>query len=534
MEAIVYMLRKTIKNALLDILHHPLKCLLYAFIIISMIYGAVRGFISSSNVSQEMTDERILSGAYMAILYFISIPIMLKGLSAGANFFSLSDVNNMFVAPISSKKILIYGVGRELATMLVLIVTFASYGGMVINLFNISFLQALFLICGIGLMLIMVQIVTLFLFCVASCYPKSGNPLKYFIYCLAFYAVGTAVTYLFNNGVNLENLYAAISLPMLEYTPFVGWMHGFVFGILYGDIAKAIIFGASILCLLVFCILVIAFSKLDYYEDVLERAESYNEFRTAVREGTVSDKTMLGNKKIKLRKIGIGHGNGASTIFFKHLREGSRRSRFTFFNISTVVLILTALISGFVVKLAYEETSSTIIYIAASVICCYVQFFFSAAGDWVKELNKPYIFLIPDRAVKKLIMAAATGLIKPFTDGIVAFGILALFMGGNISDIIVSMLVYGSFGCVYIAANVLAQRLVGADSSGGIFITFYMSLIVAVLIPGVIMGIVLLGAVVSEFGFMAQTFLGMPVFIWNIIISLIIFMLCRNLLNNVE
>lgn len=534
MNSILYMLRKTLKNEIIDTIRHPLKFLLYLFIILSMIYGAVTGFVSSAETGSESLDPRVLSGAYMAVLYFVSIPIMLKGLSAGANFFALSDVNNLFVAPISNKKILIYGVGRELATMLILVICFGSYSGMIINLFQISLSQALCLIAGIAVMLLMVQIVTLFLFCAASRFPKYANYMKYLIYFLAFYGLGTVVSYLFGNGVTLENLYAAVSMPILEYTPLIGWLHGFVFGIFQNNTSAAILYGTLLLILMIICLLVIAFVKIDYYEDVLERAESYSEFQTAVREGTVSDKIMLGNKKIKLRKLGIQHGSGASTIFFKHLREGGRRSRFMFFNINTIVLILTAVISGMGVKLAFNEVMPTIIYIAAGIICCYVQFFFSAAGDWVKELNKPYIFLIPDNPVKKLIMAAATGLIKPFTDAFFAFGILAVFIGGNLSDIIISMLVYGSFGCVYIAANVLAQRIVGADSSGGIFITFYMSLIVLVLLPGVVMGIVLLGSMVNDYGWIAQTILGGPIFLWNIFISILIFMLCRNLLNNNE
>ena len=52
--------------------------------------------------------------AMQLILYFISIPILLKGLSTGTSFFGMSDVNNIFTAPISDKKILVYGVGRQL------------------------------------------------------------------------------------------------------------------------------------------------------------------------------------------------------------------------------------------------------------------------------------------------------------------------------------------------------------------------------------------------------------------------------------
>ncbi len=536
MNSILYLLRKTVKNEILDTLRHPLKFILYAFVAVSMIYGAVRGYTAGDDLgnSEIFSDPRLLSGAYLAVLFFISIPIMLKGLSSGTSFFSLSDVNNLFVAPVSPKKILVYGIGRQLASMLVLVVTFAAYGGMIIKMFRVTVSQAAVLIIGIALMLILVQLVTLMIFCLASTHPIRAKVMKYFIYGMAFFALGTVIIYSFTKGISVESIFSAISLPMLEYIPFVGWMHGFVFGIMESDLTRIIVFGVLTFLSGISGIILLKVTRLDFYEDVLSQAESYQEFREAVREGKFSDKVMFGNKEIKLRKKGINKGRGASSIFYKHLLEGGRRSRFMFFNINTFVLIFVALVIGFGIKQAKSDIEPTIIYLSAMIILAYVQFFFSASGDWVKELTKPYIYLIPDGAVKKLVMAAATGIIKPFTDGIITFVILAFVAGGQPVDVITAALTYGSFGTLYIAANVLAQRLVGIDSTGGIFITFYMSMIVLTLLPGVVIGLVVLSTMSGSYGFIAATLLGAPLFIWNMIVSAGIFIACRNLLNNTE
>jgi len=112
MKAIVYMLRKTIKNGIIDILHHPMQLIVYLFIALTTVSGVITAM--TSNISEEEThfDFRILQGAYLLILYFISVPIMLKGTNASTTFFKMSDVANVFTAPISEKKILIYGVDR--------------------------------------------------------------------------------------------------------------------------------------------------------------------------------------------------------------------------------------------------------------------------------------------------------------------------------------------------------------------------------------------------------------------------------------
>ena len=116
----------------------------------------------------------------------------------------------------------------------------------------------------------------------------------------------------------------------------------------------------------------------------------------------------------------------------------------------------------------------------------------------------------------------------------IAFAAMWLIVGGHPVDVLVCMLAYGSFGCIYISSNILAQRIVGLSGNRGIFITFYMGIMVALMIPGIAAGILMVTAVPEEWLFMASTVIGLPVVIWNLFISLMIFLLCRNLLNNIE
>ncbi len=533
MGAILYMLRKNLKNGVIDTLRSPLKLIVYGLIAASLVYAVIKGFTMDPEMTDKL-DPRILYGAFLAILYFISIPIMLKGLSTGSSFFTMGDVNNIFVAPISPKRVLIYGIGRQLATSLFLVVCFAAYGSMAVRMFDLTLERALLLVGGIALMLLVVQMTTLLLFCICSAKPSLTPFLKYFIYALAFYALGTVIAYMFTYGMTLENLYTAISMPYLEYAPFIGWVHGIVFGIIEGNALKIIIFSSLLAVFCIMSIILFIFTRLDYYEDVLQNAESFFEFKENLRTGNVSEYS-IGPSSARLRKHGIKRGSGASAIFFKHLREGARRTRFMFFNINTIVLLGVTAVIGFAMKPAFGSSDkATVIFIADAVICAYIQFFFSAAGDWVKELNKPYIFLIPDDPVKKLIMAGATSIIKPFADGALAFLALWAITGGHFTDALVSILVYGSFGCIYISSNILAQRIVGISGNRGIFITFYMGIMVLLMTPGIVLGILLLSSLSSELTFIAMTFLGLPVFIWNIFISFMIFLMCRNLLNNIE
>ena len=535
MTAIFYIIRKAVKNAVLDTLRHPARLILYLLIGVSLVYGVIMGFTMNAVDYELSKDIRALYGGYLALLHFISIPIMLKGLSSGTNFFSMSDVNNIFSAPLSPKKILVYGVGRQLLSMLFLVICFSSYGGMVMRVFRLSVSNALLLVGGILMTFVFVQMITLVIFCISSGHPKRANVLKYIIYAIPVYTLTVFGVHMFRDGLTIENLFYSMSVPSLEYSPMIGWVHGFIFGLLDNDIAKTAVYGILLIFMIIVSVLIFLYSKLDYYEDVLQGAENNYIFRDSIKTGTMSEALFLGSRKINVSHMGIGRGKGSSVIFYKHLREGTRRSRFRFLNISTAVLLGVALVTGIAINqlLSYNPFKNTIIYIGVTIICSYVQFFFSAAGDWVKELGKPYIFLIPEDPVKKLIMASATSIIKPFIDAGIAYIILAIVVGGAVPDIITSILVYGSFGGVYIAANVLAQRIVGMNGNRGVFITFYMSLIFLLMIPGILLGILSLSNA-GELSIIAATMMGVPVFLWNMLISFLIFLMCRNLLNNAE
>ena len=71
MKPIIYLIRKTVKNAILDTIRHPLRFLLYGLIVFSMIYGAVLGFTMNTEelANGQLSDVRLLSGAYLAVLF---------------------------------------------------------------------------------------------------------------------------------------------------------------------------------------------------------------------------------------------------------------------------------------------------------------------------------------------------------------------------------------------------------------------------------------------------------------------------------
>lgn len=539
MKAIIYMLRKTIKNGIIDMLHHPMQLIVYLFIVLMTISGIVTAL--ESNIGEEQTgfDFRILQGAYLLILYFISVPIMLKGTNASTTFFKMSDVANVFTAPISEKRILVYGVGRQMTAILLLLVCFISYGAIAVQYFSLSIWDAVLLLLGIGVMLFEVQMITILIFCVCNGRPARIRMVKYAIYLIIALPIAIALLQLFSKGFTYENILSAVSLPYLNYIPIIGWTSGIFIGIITGNITNIFIYGSLLVLFTAFAIVVFLCSRADYYEDVLQKTESVYEFRNAIKSGKVSDKNMMSDKKkLKLGRTGIKRGLGASVFFYKQLREMSRRSLIPFVNVNTAVLTVFVLIVGFALKAVDEDMEigpSTILTIAA-ILSCYVQFFFTVSDDWIKELQKPYIFMIPASPVKKLIMSCATSVIKPFIDGVVAFSIGGILFGANPLDVLACITVYFSCGLLYTSLNVLVQRFMGKAGNRGVLMVVYMLLLFVALIPGMAVSAILFlttSAQASNSVFFAAR-LCFPAAVCNFVIAFLVFMLSKRTLNNME
>ena len=79
MDSIFYLVRKTVKNAVIDVFRHPLMLVMYGVFFLSIISAVLMGYANSTATYSVEKDTRALYGGYLALLHFISIPIMLKG-----------------------------------------------------------------------------------------------------------------------------------------------------------------------------------------------------------------------------------------------------------------------------------------------------------------------------------------------------------------------------------------------------------------------------------------------------------------------
>lgn len=525
MSAVLFLMRKEIKNAFLEMLHHPARLISTLIFVGAMLFSLISSPGAEADGSRP--DIRLLHGIYFVVLLFFSGICILPGLKSGSTFFKMADVNFLFVSPLSPTEILAYGLVKQMGANLVMTFFLLLYGAGAVRRFGLTGPQMALLIVGAGVMMFLAQILALLLYSVTN-----GRPGRVRIAKLCIYAVPcAAAVLLLRGGFGMQAVLDAAASPALSFLPAVGWMKGFVFSAIAGAWLPAAGYGAALLAAIAASVVLLIRSNPDYYEDVLQHTEETFELQNAVKEGRV-----LAGKRTRPAKVtdtGINGGWGASTIFFKHLRQSRRkRGGIPFIGLSTLILIAANLVLTFILKASGEgdpmpSEATLLICLAAS---SYILFFTNAAGDWFMELMKPYIYLIPEKPFDKLFWATLSTLIKPFVDGVLLFAVLAVSLRVNPASAVICILFYTSMGWVYTSASVLAQRLFGSLEHKGLILIFYFFTLLALVAPG--LGGSLLLFVLA--GHLPLFVLGLPAVLCNALVSLGVFAVCRNLLSTAE
>ena len=532
MNAIRYLAVRELKNSLIDLLHHPGKLISYLFII-GMIGLSV--FTSDSSPRSGGTaDFRLLHGIYLAILLVLGLLSAWGGLKSGSTFFRMSDVNFLFVSPLSPKKILIYGLCRQMSALLLMMLFLLCYGSMLIANFGVGWGTVLLLDLGVAVLLFFCQILSMLIYSYTS-----GNPARILKVKMGIFLYVALVACLFaaeflRKGGSIEAALAAASSPSLQFVPAVGWIKGAVFSLAAGQTAGAAVYTVLTVALAAGAVLLFIKSRVDYYEDVLQSTETLFEQKKEQKESRGLVGANFGLKKVKAGKTGIRGGWGAKAFFYKQMCELRRRSRFVFFSMSTVTTLLAGVCMGLFLNSVAGSGEDALLpdHILAIVLATelYILMFISMTGDWVRELAKPYIYLVPEKPFAKLFWACMTSMLKPFADGAVVFAVLCAILRTDPLTALGCVLVYGSFGLLLTAASVLFQRLFGSPPGHDLLTFLFMLAVLLLAAPGIAASAVLIFAAAD----LPWILYGLPAVLLNALISLGVFAACRNVLETAE
>jgi len=519
MGPLLYLIRKQLKNIIRGLASKPLALIGYIFLGMMMVGFIVLVLFMPSGSVRHGSNElfKAIFTALITVLIYLSLK---NGIEKGGSYFRFSDVNLVFTSPIKQNKVLLYGFIKNMGTSL-LVVLFM--------IFQIPNIKNNFMLKSYGVWIILLTallysllspIIGMVLYIYTS-KSKSGKiTAKRIIDALMMLAVFGLFISIITGDDFMSSAIGYLNSAVFSWFPFIGQLAAIASAAVYG-ITSAFYVSIAILFGIIAAFLFILYkNNLDYYEDVLAATEYKEQKIKAKRQGR--DISVIDKKNVRNIRSGFTV-KGAAVIFQKQMLEYRKASYFLFFDKSSIIIVLAGILFQFLMPEMTEIRIFMVLFFSG-----YMLFFFVIQGKWPQEINKPYIFLIPEPDAKKLLYTTLTENIKNFLDGILLFAITYIFIEKSLIAIFLCIISYTLFGAVYIYGDIVSRRLFGAVHSKAlqIFIKLFVSFFVV--IPGAAFGLIAYFALTSkEAAFMI-------IALWNLIAAASLFFVSKGVFKHIE
>lgn len=517
MKGIPYLFVTTIKNSIRELFRNVGKLILVLLMAAMIVLVLVAGAMGEPALG-EARDLSELSAMVLALYFAIFLMSSYSGLNSGATFFSMADVNLLFSAPIPQKKILLYGLLKQMGTSLMVGVFLLYQYAWLHQTYLLSVPGLLMIMLGYALTMFCAQMTAMAIYSLTSGNPRRQRAVKCVIVLLVVLTAAWVLLPALQGGELLPSVVAAANAPLMNYLPVAGWLRGLAMLPSGGSAMDAWIGLLLTAAYIGVFILMIMKARADFYEDVLKATEVSFSAITAKKEGRIGEAVP---QNVKVGKTGLRKGQGAGVFFYKHLLE-DRRSKLLFLDTMTLVMAAVSIFFAFFMK--------EIGLIGLFFFATYMQVFGSMMGRWARELLLPYVYLIPEPPFRKLLGICRENICKVLLDAVLVMLPIGLIVGAAPFEIAAAVAARFGFGILFMAGGILAERVLGGLSSKVLITMFYFLIMLMVAIPGVIIAVVL-GILLPGIG-LALGLLATAA--WNLLASVLILFLCRDMLNYAE
>lgn len=518
MKALFYLLGTRIKNQFKLLLHSPGRLIgvgAMLALLIFMMTGAATG--EATEEYRDVSEVYAMAAALYAVIFVMNAR---NGFNKGASLFSMADVNLVFVSPIKPKRALLYGLIQQLGTALLLGFFLLFQYGWLYNSYGIPVGALVVILLGYAFTVFCAQLVSMALYTLTAGNPRRKRQVK-----AVFYGViGAFALYLFirlyaGRADLLGAGVSALNGPALSAFPVAGWLAAAVRGALTGQLMPLLVGAGATVLLVGGIILYIEKARADFYEDVLQATELAFSAAQASKEGRIGE---AAPGAVHVGKSGISRGMGASVFYEKHKIENRRARKFIVNSASLTFILVTVAMAVFMREAGI---------LAVFAFGTYMQMFSVSLGRWVKELTRPFIYLVPEPPFKKLLYCIKESVPRMVAEAVVIFIPVGLILGTGPIEVLFCILARLSFGLLFTAGNILVERcLSGLTLKPLILMAYFLSLLV-LSAPGIIAGLLLNMTVAGALGDL-PILLGMAAV--NTLVGLLVIFLCRNMLTYAE
>lgn len=516
MGALTYLFFTKQKNRLREYLRSPSKLILLLFMVAFFglsFYTRSAGLYSDSSFRSIDEFYAIVSLVYTMVF----INVSKSGFSNGASFFSLADINLIFVSPSKSTSALFYGIIQQFGSSLYLGAFILLQYSLSFQLYGIKFMTIVLVAFGYGITVLLSQMCSMLIYVFTSSSDKKAAVAKT-VYCsvIGFFVVALLFKADVFGDFSFSSLVSAVRSSFFAFVPVSGVVSLFVEGLATLNPVKIIIGILFVAVLSLLFYFVLSKAKGEYYEDVLKSAEASYSAITAAKEGK---NTELTARNVKVGKAGFSKGYGAAAIKEKHKIE-NRRGKVLFLSRTSLVTLGTTVLYSF--------------FVADSPLTVFVLSVYSLAvtvstGRWMKEITMPYVYLIPEKPFKKLLNVISEQIPSVIFESIICFIPLHFILGSTVEETASMIIARCGFGLVFTGSNLVYLKLIKRSEKTFFTMTVYTLIAMLFCIPGALAGaaVHMMFWYYGDVGYLAT----LPV---NILVFLILLFFCRNILEYSE
>jgi hypothetical protein len=234
MNSLKYLFLTTLKNRITETFKRPSKLILTIIFILLLAFVFIVSFIPDNEKAVEQRSITELYTIIFILFYMIFILNAVNGFATGASFYTMADINLLFVSPVSSKKILIFGLLKQIGTsfflgfFLLFLYTWlnGTYGIDPLGMFAIFIGYCLTLFCS--------QVTALAIYTFTTGHDTGKKIIKAFFAIITVLIAGYILFKTLPSGNFLESAVKAADSDFFLYIPVAGWLKMFTVGVISG------------------------------------------------------------------------------------------------------------------------------------------------------------------------------------------------------------------------------------------------------------------------------------------------------------
>lgn len=525
MSALAYLMRTRTINQIKALFRKPGQLVGVIILVLLLAFTFLNG---RSLDSQGPEAELPVLYAGLTVLYAgMYLVLSYKGLSKGATLYTMADVNLLFPSPLSPKRVLFYGLVRQLGMALFMGFFLLFQYSWLHQLFGVGIPFLILLIGGYALTILGGQVTSMLLYTLTGNHTARRVWAKVILFGLALLGAGYVGYQAMSAANPFEAAVEAVNSTVIQCFPVGGWLSAAASGIYEGNVLPVVLGLGGFAAFCGLAAWLISILNTDFYEDVLQATEISFSAVTASKEGKINDPLP---KNIKLGKTGLGKGAGADTFFYR-LRLENRRASVFVFDTMTCIFIVVLWGVGFIYLKTMEGPDDALLTLFFTGL--YMQLFTVGLGRWVRELLLPYIYLVPESPFQKLMACVKESIPRSVLEAAVIFLPLGLLMRLNLMTILFCILARACFALLFTSGNIMIERLFSGITIKWLATVLYFIIIFVLSGSCVAAGLGLGYGVFALFlPEMMGAFAGLCVA--SLAVGVLVIFLCRNMLTYAE